>query len=257
MNLIATAAEAIGQAEAVIVFTGAGISVESGIPPFRGEGGIWEKYDPECLEISRFHENPANAWLVIKELFYDFLGGAKPNKAHYGIAEMEAMGLVGTIVTQNIDYLHQLAGSNAVVEFHGTYRRLICVGCHQTRMVDEINLQVLPPLCTICGEVMKPDFVFFGEPIPVDASFAAFGAAGMADVVLVVGTTGEVMPASLIPVLAKQENSATIIEVNTSPSNYTDGITDIYLEGRATDVIGKLVDHLRAGSAIDAGMPNQ
>lgn len=234
MSLTA-AARALRNARHVTAFTGAGISVESGIPPFRGAEGLWSRYDPRCLDIAYFHAHTAEAWRVIKEIFYDFFGAAQPNDAHRALARLEAEGIVKALITQNIDNLHQEAGSRVVHEFHGNSRTLLCLGCGARVSAREINLDILPPRCP-CGGVLKPDFVFFGEMIPEQANRLSFREAELADVFLLIGTTGEVMPACLIPEEAKRRG-AMIIEINTEPSNYTGRITDIFLRGRATEIM--------------------
>jgi len=234
------AAELIKNAKYVTAFTGAGVSVESGIPPFRGVNGLWSKFDPICLDINYFHSNPLDSWTKIKEIFYDFFGKAKPNIAHIALAEMEQKGYLNSIITQNIDNLHQAGGSKKVFEFHGTSRRLICSSCKNICAAENIDLSQLPPVCGGCGTILKPDFVFFGESIPEPAGSKAFLEAKTADVFILIGTTGEIMPASAIPYEAK-ENGAKIIEININPSNYTNSITDIFLEGKATEVMSKLI----------------
>jgi NAD-dependent deacetylase len=224
-------------------FTGAGISVESGIPPFRGEGGLWSKYDPKTLDLQYFLEDPTGSWRVIKEIFYDFFDTAKPNKAHQVLARMEQEGMLGCTITQNIDYLHQEAGSRVVYEFHGNTKSLRCLHCNRAYKPGQMSLDHFPPTCRECGGVLKPDFVFFGESIPQIPLGAAYEAASLSDVFLIIGTTGEVMPANQIPVMAKQYG-AKIIEVNPEPSNYTLHITDIFLQGKATEVMEKLEGQL-------------
>jgi NAD-dependent deacetylase len=241
LNKIKEAANIITGSSHTFAFTGAGISVESGIPPFRGENGIWGKYDPKVLELSYFHENPEESWKVIREIFYEYFGKSLPNKAHSVLAEMEGKNLLQSIVTQNIDNLHQEAGSKEVYEFHGNMKKLLCTSCGSYHDVREINLKNLPPHCKNCNGLLKPDFIFFGEGIPPNAYQKSMKAANNAEVVIIIGTTGEVMPASQIPYITKQ-NGAKVIEVNTKPSNYTASITDIYLEGKATEVMGKLME---------------
>ena len=123
------AAEIIKSASRVTAFTGAGISVESGIPPFRGENGLWNKYDPKTFDINFFHCNPGPAWKVIQDIFYNLFGNVKPNGAHYALAEMEQAGLLSTVITQNVDHLHHDAGSTIVHEFHGSLKHLVCLRC--------------------------------------------------------------------------------------------------------------------------------
>lgn len=237
---VVQAASIINGARHVTVFTGAGISVESGIPPFRGDEGLWSRYDPSCLDISFFYDHPTPAWKVIREIFYDFIGKVKPNAAHVALARLEEMGKVKSVITQNIDGLHTKAGSRKLCEYHGTIRTLTCTGCGREIPAADISLERLPPYCAACGAVLKPDFVFFGECIPEQAARFAIDQTHLADVMLVVGTTGEVMPACLIPQLAKDQG-CTIVEVNTSPSTYTTTITDVFLKGRATQILDLLV----------------
>ena len=236
---IARAAEIISTSKHTTVFTGAGISVESGIPPFRGENGLWSKYNPKFLEIDFFYSHPLESWKVIKEIFYDFFGIAKPNDAHQIIADLERNNIVKVVITQNIDNLHQEAGSKIVYEFHGNSQQLICTNCKTLYNAKEINLENIPPLCQKCNNLLKPDFVFFGEGIPEFAYQKSLNEANMADVFLVIGTTGEIMPACMMPQFAKQ-NGSKIIEINTEPSSYTYSITDIFLNGKATDLMQKI-----------------
>jgi NAD-dependent deacetylase len=224
-------------------FTGAGISVESGIPPFRGDNGLWNKYDPKVLDLHYFIEHPSESWSVIKEIFYDFFSAAQPNRAHLVLARMEQEGMLGSVITQNIDNLHQLAGSQIVTEFHGNSGVLKCLHCQRIYPIQTISLDHLPPTCRECGGLLKPDFIFFGEGIPRMAYTASQEAASLSDVLLIIGTTGEVMPANQIPLIAK-ESGATIIEINPEPSLYTRQVTDVYLQGKASLVMGMLEEKL-------------
>lgn len=244
--MIREAAKIIREARHVTAFTGAGISVESGIPPFRGEGGLWRKYDPTVLEIRYFQRHPEESWRVIKEIFYDYFGKARPNDAHRVLAWMEAHGFLQAVITQNIDNLHREAGNKVIYEFHGTSQYLICTRCRQRFRVTDVSLEPIPPACPRCGGLLKPDFVFFGEPIPEEAREHSFREAEIADVFILIGTSGEIMPASLIPQMAK-EHGAKIIEVNTRPSNYTEKITDLFLAGNASRVMKKLQEELQKG----------
>ncbi len=243
MDLLQEAALALKNSSHTTAFTGAGISVESGIPPFRGKDGLWSRYDPIVLDIGYFHAHPREAWQVIREIFYDYFGKARPNAGHYALAGMEKLGKVAAVITQNIDNLHQEAGSRNVIEYHGNSQRLICPRCGAVYSPKEIDLQELPPRCSHDGEVLKPDFVFFGEPIPPEAARRSEQEAFAADVFLVVGTTGEIMPASLIPQMAKN-NGATIIEINPETSNYTHSVTDIFLRGKAGELLPALLEKM-------------
>ncbi|MBN2367302.1 MAG: NAD-dependent deacylase [Calditrichaeota bacterium] len=237
---IRKAATALRESKNAVIFTGAGISVESGIPSFRGTGGLWSKYDPRYLELHYFYQHPEESWKVLKEIFYDFMAGAEPNPAHYAIALLEKKGFVKFVITQNIDNLHQLAGSKTVYEFHGSIRNLICTNCWQRFESQSVKLDPLPPRCPQCGGLLKPDLVFFSEMIPETVSRRSFEAAEKADVMVLVGTTGEVMPASLIPHTAKDRNNALIIEINPEESLYTTPLTDIFLQGRAGEILPEL-----------------
>jgi NAD-dependent deacetylase len=224
-----------------VAFTGAGISVESGIPPFRGPGGLWSQYDPIILDLDYYSRKSEKSWPVVKKLFFDFFGSAKPNAAHLALAKMEQEGSLQEIITQYIDNLHQEAGSKNVYEFHGNSRQFICMDCGAVYQRDELVLTAEPPHChkLKCNGLLKPDFIFFGESIPVDAYESSIQAAKNADVFILIGTTGEIMPASQIPYLAKQ-NGAKIIEINISESSFTPQITDVFLKGKATEVMALL-----------------
>jgi len=241
--LISKAAEILKKSKYTIAFTGAGISVESGIPPFRGEYGLWNKYDPNVLDLDYFYNDPVNCWINIREIFYDFFSESKPNAAHNVLAEMERMELLKSIVTQNIDNLHYEAGNKVVYEFHGNSKQLKCMKCGKITPVGSVNLKELPPRCSDDDSVLKPDFIFFGEGIPPDAYEMSFIAAKKCEVCIVIGSTGEVVPASYIPHKAK-EYGATIIEVNPEESLFTNQITDIHLKGKAGEIMEKLASIL-------------
>ena len=211
---------------------------------------MWSKYDPEVLELGYFLEHPERSWPVIREIFYDFFGKARPNKAHLVLARMEKEGLLGRTITQNIDNLHQEAGSFLVSEFHGNSARLRCLHCGRVYQSGEISLDHVPPTCRECGSVLKPDFIFFGEAIPQQPLAEAYEAASISDVFLIIGTTGEVMPANQIPLLAREYGSK-IIEINPEPSNYTHRVTDIFLQGKAAATMEKLEELLFSASLDD------
>lgn len=235
------AADHIRDARTTFAFTGAGISVESGIPPFRGPGGVWSKHDPALFEMSYFRRNPEASWRLIRELFYERFNTVKPNKAHIALAELEAAGLLTTIVTQNIDGLHQKAGNTHVLEYHGSTSRVQCMSCRSKYPTESVSLDTLPPKCPDCGGVLKPDIVFFSEGIPDDVHREATQLARSADVLIVVGTTGEIQPAGRIPWVA-HHNGATVIEINPNESAYTYKATDIYLEGKAGKMLPELLE---------------
>jgi NAD-dependent deacetylase len=227
--------------------TGAGISVESGIAPFRGPGGLWSKYDPALFEIDRFYENPKRIWDLMRQVFFRDIAKAAPNTAHLALAAMESAGLVDGVVTQNIDGLHQRAGSRRVIEFHGGLSRLRCLQCLRA---FEANAQAIArdvPLCRECGGTLKPDVIFFGEAIPPEASSEAMEMARRAASILIVGTSGEVMPAAALPMTAKRAG-ASVIEINLSPSRHTPAVTDIFLQAKAGAALGALLEQLGLGA---------
>ena len=228
-----------------MAFTGAGISVESGIPPFRGADGLWSKVDPSFIEIENFRKYPENCWARIRELFYDHWGQAKPNAAHYRVADMLNRGLLAGIVTQNIDCLHQRAGApeDKVYEFHGTLDSLICMKCSSTYGPSRSLLEQNLPSCPKCGGLLKPDFIFFGEGIPEKAFQNAFRLAEQCSWCLVIGTSGEVMPACEVPRTAHRQG-AKILEINPEPSAFTRTITDVFLQGKATEIMEALAQEL-------------
>ncbi len=236
------AAERIEKSEHIVAFTGAGISVESGIPTFRGPTGLWSRYDPQILDLGYFYENPEASWRVIKEIFYDYMGQkARPNAAHRFLAKLEKRGKLTGVITQNIDNLHQEAGSRNVVEFHGTAQYLVCTKCRDRTPFTQHDLSRLPPRCEKCGSLLKPDFIFFGEAIPPEAYRKSMELAEAADLLIVVGTTGEVMPASMIPYEARH---AKMIEINVEPSAYTAERTDLFLQAKATEAARELAKRL-------------
>lgn len=237
------AAQMIKNASRCVAFTGAGISVESGIPPFRGKNGLWNKYDPQTFEISYFYNNPRGSWEVIRTIFYELFGRVKPNVAHYALAELEANNMLKAVITQNVDHLHYDAGNRVVYEFHGSLKKLVCLKCRTKYDISQIDLNVLPPACKKCDGILKPDVIFFGEPIPEPACTMSFNEAEKADCFILIGTTGTVAPANLIPHRAKA-NGATIIEINPVKSEYTSTVTDCFLEEKAGAAMEYLMDEI-------------
>ena len=241
------AADIIAGARRCVAFTGAGISVESGIPPFRGENGLWNRYDPDSFDIRYFHRHSRESWQVIREIFYDLFGKVRPNKAHTALAQLEADGVVKSVITQNVDNLHYDAGSSVVREFHGSLKRLVCLSCTRRYPITAIGLDRLPPVCPHCGGILKPDAVFFGEAIPEPAGSLSFEETRQADCFILIGTTGTVAPANLIPSAAKS-NGAAIIEINPVPSEYTSRVTDIFLQEGATRAMTRLMEKVAGRS---------
>lgn len=239
LNNYVSAVKLINNSAFTTLFSGAGISVESGIPPFRGKGGIWEKYDTKYLDIDFFRKEPKESWEAVKEIFYNYSLNVFPNKAHYFFSRLENRQMLNSVLTQNVDNLHQRAGSFNVIELHGTIIRTVCISCRIKIDFEESVFYDLPPKCTNCGGYMKPDFIFFGEPLPEKAFSIAIEDSKKSELQIIVGTSGEVFPASRIPFFAK-EAGAKIIEINPVKSNYTSTITDIFLKGKSSDVCIKL-----------------
>lgn len=239
---IKQAADLIRQSSCAIAFTGAGISLESGVPTFRGDkDSIWSRYSLSDIDIDNFMANPAQSWRTIKDCFYLFMrrNDIRPNKAHQVLARLESDGYVEAVITQNIDCLHQMAGSKRVIEFHGSIGTASCVKCGKKVKAEHLNLEADVPACPECGGVMKPDFVFFGEAIPSDAYTESFDLVrNKADLCIVVGTSGEVMPAAMIPQLVKSHGGC-VIEVNPKPSELT-RLADIFIPTGAVEAFGLL-----------------
>jgi len=228
----------IKKSRKTIAFTGAGVSVESGIPDFRGPNGIWSRIDTKYLEIDYFMRHGKECWPVIHKMFFNPLSNARPNPAHHVLAWMEHQNLLSGIITQNIDNLHHKAGNTNVVEFHGNTRILVCPRCkHQTPAdFDKLGL---PPRCPQCNTILKPDFVFFGENIPSSAWRGTEELLKNLELMIVIGTTGVIFPAGQIPRQAKQ-SGAFIIEINVCPSEYTSAITDVFIQLPASSALETL-----------------
>jgi len=242
---IAEAARLLADARHVIAVTGAGISVESGIPDFRSPGGLWTKYPPEeYAVIDAYRANPDKVWKLWHELGRD-LAFAQPNPAHLALAELEAMGKLAAVITQNIDNLHQAAGSKRVIEYHGNARHLVCLSCgREEPLLPSLPLECAPRCSCRLGALMKPAIVFFGEMIPPKAAMDAEYWAQTCDAVIIVGTSASVYPCAGLPFTAKSHGAA-IIECNLEPTDYTDRIADVFLEGRAGQSLPALAAALR------------
>ena len=241
--MYAKAAKLIKSAKRCVAFTGAGISVESGIPPFRGKNGLWNKYDPQVFDIDYFYDHTQHSWQVLRDIFYELFGKVKPNAAHYALAELEVNKMLSAVITQNVDHLHYDAGSKTVHEFHGSLKTVVCLKCRAKYKVSQIDLNVLPPLCKKCEGILKPDVIFFGEAIPEPAQTNSFNETKKTDCFILIGTTGMVAPANLIPSAAKA-NGAKIIEINPVKSEYTDSVTDVFIEDKAVSAMEKLMEKI-------------
>ncbi len=238
--MISKAAGDLMAATNVIALTGAGISVESGIPPFRGTGGIWEKIDPmEYAHIDAFMSDPVKVWDVLIRGMKDVVDQALPNDAHKGLARLEELGIIKTVITQNVDGLHQAAGSSDVIEFHGNFAWQSCLDCGRRRPTHTVEMDRLPPRCT-CGGILRPECVFFGEQIPPRHLSRSQLLAMQCDIMLVIGTSATVQPAATIPIISKQ-SGARVIEINTEPTPLTHSVSDYLIAGKAGEVMHRIV----------------
>ena len=244
-DAINRAKKLVTESTKITALTGAGISVDSGIPDFRSEGGLWERYDPhEYATIESFMQNPTKFWTMGRELAETILR-AEPNTAHTSLVKLEADGKLLGVITQNIDNLHQVAGSKRVIELHGNYLRAYCIECNAEYVGDAIHQRVangvIPPICEKCGGVLKSEAILFGEPLPEKAMSEAIEMCRNTDLMLVIGTSLTIYPAAYLPQLAKNSGSKVIL-VNLEGTN-RDSVADIVLRGRASEVLPKIVDY--------------
>lgn len=240
----ARAAELIRGSSMTVALTGAGISVPSGIPDFRSPGfGLWERFDPfEYATIEAFLNTPEKFFEFLGQL-KDTLSGAKPNGAHAALARLEGLGKLNTVVTQNIDNLHQMGGSRNVVELHGNASRAFCYSCGERFSADDLEgLAVCGVPRCVCGGVIKPDVILFGEALPVAELEKAQDDCRQCDVLLVVGSSLTVAPASLLPQVAAQ-GGASIIIVN-KLGTYMDSRASLVIRDDAAEVLPAIADLL-------------
>lgn len=237
-------AQDIVASKKTVALSGAGMSVESGIPTFRGKGGLWEKYNPEEYgHISTLRHHPERAWIMLKEMQLAILP-ARPNPGHYALAELEAMGLLSAIITQNVDGLHHVAGNKNVIEFHGNLQTTSCMDCGFQQPSSEVPLDIIPPRCPRCRGPVKPDAVFFGEAIPIDALTRSHHESKTCDLMLVIGTEAVVYPAASMPEIARNAG-AKVVEINPSRTPLTDFISSYIIQGPAGEVLAKVVARVK------------
>lgn len=239
----AVASQLVASARRIVAFTGAGISAESGIPTYRDStDSLWQKYDATRIaQIDSFLRDPAPYWRFFMDARYRAFSAAVPNPGHLALATLEAAGRLRAVITQNIDGLHQMAGSRQVIELHGNTRRILCMRCGAEHGFDEVYeiLKIkLPPPCKRCGGMLKPDVVFFGEPLPEGAFSDALAAVERCDLLIAIGSSLVVYPAALLPERAKRAGAPLII-INRTPTEY-DAIADAVLREPAGEVLPKL-----------------
>jgi NAD-dependent deacetylase len=241
-ELIKKTAKAISDSKKTIALTGAGISVASGIPPFRGKGGLWEKYNPdEYAHVTAFLEDPKKVWIMLKEMI-DTILPAKPNSAHVALFELEEMGFLSGIITGNVDSLHQAAGSKNVWELHGSNRSLICMKCNRTYPIERYQKE-MPPRCE-CGFALRPDVVLFGEQLPQDVLFGSYALAKECELMLVVGTSSVVSPMSHMPFYTK-ENHGKVVEVNLEETYLSSSVSDWIITGKVEEILPKIAEEVK------------
>jgi len=236
MKMFDTVAQKLKDSRKIVFVTGAGISQESGIPTFRGKDGYWRKYDPMKLaSIDAFYDDPKLVWEWYEDRRKNILS-VKPNEGHFAISQMEEFKDV-VILTQNIDGLHQRSGSTNVLELHGSIIRIKCTVCDFIDNITE-NFESLPPKCK-CGSMLRPDVVWFGEPLPQNIWQSAIKEASICDVMIIVGTSLVVSPANTLPVYAKQ-NGAILIEVNPEKTVMSNDM-DLSIQATSAEVLPKIL----------------
>jgi NAD-dependent deacetylase len=247
---ISKVAQMIAAAKKVIVFTGAGISTESGIPDFRGPGGLWTKYDPDDFTIDKFLGSVATRkkmWQRLRE--GGLMEDAEPNASHYAIVELEKMGKLSALITQNIDNLHQKAGSNPelIRELHGNMQMLVCLNCRERYPIAMIKEQNAysddVPACVYCRGILKPDVIFFGEALPQKTLALATQEASECDLMIVIGSSLVVYPAAYIPVYAKQAGAKLAI-INIGPTEQ-DHNADVLINAPAGKTMTKIINRVK------------
>jgi NAD-dependent deacetylase len=266
-SLIERAAADLLNSNHAIALTGAGMSTESGIPDFRGPDGIWTK-NPEAERRAyetyhNFLRNPKGYWQDVlsgRSILGDLMS-ARPNPGHEALVELEKLGRLKAVLTQNIDGLHVKAGSKRVLEYHGSVLKLRCPSCGTRYQRDEYDLQKLmiedklPPRCNKCSSPIKGDVVHFNEPIPTDVAEESLEEAWKCDLMLICGTSAVVYPFAQLPRIARQrrfeegrrsDTPTTIIEVNAEPTPLTaEGISDYLIQGRTTEILPRLVEAVK------------
>lgn len=232
----------VAKSNKIVAFTGAGFSAESGISTFRGTGGLWSKYDPNIYaNINIFMQDSTYYWNFFRDERYPVIKKAKPNDGHYVLVELEKLGKIYRVITQNIDGLHQEAGQSDVIELHGSTRKINCLSCGKTYTMDEtykLLKKEMPPKCS-CGGNLKPGTVLFGEPLPQVALDMALLASKNCDLFLVLGSSLVVYPAASMPMIAKKSGAALVI-VNIDPTPMDDK-ADLVFRESASKVLSMLI----------------
>jgi NAD-dependent deacetylase len=266
-DLVKRAANDLAESKYAIALTGAGMSTESDIPDFRGPKGIWTtNKEAEAKAYQRYElflNNPRAYWEEMLGIhgtygsFYEQIRQAEPNPGHYALAELEALGMLKCVITQNIDGLHKKAGSNKVLEYHGSTHAVRCISCGSRFAREEVSLDELPPRCE-CGAALKYDVVHFKEPIPSDVMEESEKEASKCDLMLICGTSAVVYPFANLPRMARFHSGITgldvighkanvkIIEVNADPTPLTrEGVSDYLIQGKTGEILPRIVEQVK------------
>ncbi len=239
---IKQAAKMIEKADYPVILTGAGISAESGVPTFRGKSGLWKKYDPEAaVSISGFKRDPEPFWRFAQELLLE--NDIQPNSGHVALAELEKSGIIKKIITQNIDFLHQRAGSKEVLELHGTLNKANCLKCNKEYdwedLVPIIEAGDIPECDNCKSKKIKPNIVFFGERLPEEPVRQAWEAAERSDLMIVIGTSLAVYPVASLPSVTK-DNGGQLIYINVD-SGQQDYLFDLIIKAKAGKILPEIL----------------
>ncbi len=249
-SLIDQVADLILDARRIVVFSGAGISTESGIPDFRSPGGIWEKYNPEDFTYQKFISDTKGRrkrWQMFKDGY--LVGGAEPNPAHHATAELDRLGKLDCVITQNIDCLHQRAGvpDDKVFELHGSMRWVVCLSCGQRYPWAQIKARLDQgeevPDCEACHGLLKPAVVFFGEELPREVLLEATSRAYKCDLFIVIGSTLVVYPAAYMPEYAVRQGAKLVI-INLSPTPL-DGQAAVVVRAKAGETMPRIIERVK------------
>jgi NAD-dependent deacetylase len=250
---IAKIAQFLSQSKRAIAFTGAGISTESGIADFRSPGGIWSRYQPVLFRDFLDSEDARRQYWIMKKEGYHELKMAKPNDGHRALATLEAAGKIIAVITQNIDGLHQDAGSRRVLELHGTSRYCVCLSCDARHDPDDVQRRLEAgieiPLCDHCGGLLKSATISFGQSLPADVLAEAFDLSMSADLVLALGSSLVVEPAASIPLQAKN-NGARLVIINNAETPQ-DGLADVVIHQPIGSTLSQVMKLLQIDSKLE------
>ena len=251
---IAQIAQWVKESRNIVAFTGAGISTESGIPDFRSPGGIWEKFDPSDFTYQKFTRDEGSR-KILWDFFqsaYDMFSKAQPNTAHMALAELETMNKLKAVITQNIDSLHHRAGNSQeiIIELHGNMERVVCLDCGRYLENEHILNRLLQgeavPDCDDCSGIIKPDAVFFGEPMPMEEMNRAHQSVASCDLCFSIGSSLVVYPAAGFPLMAKKQGGRLVI-INREPTS-ADTFADLVIHDSAGTIMEEIMGLVKASS---------